>query len=136
MGFPPLLNSLLSFFRGCRAWAFPQRRFAAFAPANKGALRAQSRSRVPSAAQLLYHGKHNGFHPMGAGWRRLSPSRARCYARIDRFGQAASVLPSYRPNLYANRAPATAPVFFGAVLVRNRNGAAVPASGLRIREKG
>ena len=67
MGFPPLLNSLLSFFRGCRAWAFPQRRFAAFAPANKGALRAQGGSRVPSAAHLLYHGKHNGFHPRGGG---------------------------------------------------------------------
>ncbi|BFL41600.1 hypothetical protein K400107F7_32500 [Agathobaculum massiliense] len=65
MGFPPLLNSLLSFFRGCRALALPQGRFTAFAPANKGALRAQGGSRVPSAAHLLYHGKHNGFHPRG-----------------------------------------------------------------------
>ena len=66
MGFPPLLNSLLSFFRGCRAWTFPQGWFAAFAPANKGALRAQGGSRIPSAAHLLYHGKHNVFHPKGA----------------------------------------------------------------------
>ena len=65
MGFPPLLNSLLSFFRGCRALALPQGRFTAFAPANKGALRAQGGSRVPSAAHLLYHGKRNGFHPKG-----------------------------------------------------------------------
>ncbi len=66
MGFPPILNSLISFFRGCRALALPQGRFTAFAPANKGALRAQGGSRVPSAAHLLYHGKHNGFHPKGA----------------------------------------------------------------------
>ena len=65
MGFPPLLNSLLSFFHGCKALALPQGRFTAFAPANKSALRAQGRSRVPSAAHLLYHGKRNGFHPKG-----------------------------------------------------------------------
>ena len=33
MGFPPLLNSLLSFFHGCKALALPQGRFTAFAPA-------------------------------------------------------------------------------------------------------
>ena len=48
MGFPPLLNSLLSFFRGCRALALPQGRFTAFAPANKGALRAQGGSTTAS----------------------------------------------------------------------------------------
>ena len=111
MGFPPLLNSLLSFFRGCRALALPQGRFTAFAPANKGALRAQGGSRVPSAAHLLYHGKHNGFHPRGQDGGGFPPP-ARCYARIDRFGQAASVFPLSRSNLRANRAPATAPVFF------------------------
>ena len=41
------------------------------------------------------------------------------------------VLTSARTEL-----PQQSPYFFGAVLVRNRNGAAVPASGLRIREKG
>ena len=114
MGFPPLLNSLLSFFRDCRALALPQGRFTAFAPANKDALRAQGGSRVPSAAHLLYHGKHNGFHPRGCRETQAAspPSRARCYARIDRFGQAAPVFPLSRSNLRANRAPATAPVFF------------------------
>ena len=65
MGCPPLLNSLLSFFHGYKVLALPQGQFTAFAPANKDALRAQGGSRVPSAAHLLYHGKHNGFHPRG-----------------------------------------------------------------------
>ena len=78
MGCPPLLNSLLSFFHGYKVLALPQGQFTAFAPANKSALRAQGRSRVPSAAHLLYHGKRNGFHPKGmvGGVGGGSPSRA------------------------------------------------------------
>ena len=78
------------------------------------ALRAQGRSCVPPAAHLLYHGKRNGFHPRGCRETQAAspPFRARCYARMDRFGQAVSVFPLSRSNLRANRAPATASVFF------------------------
>ena len=138
MGCPPLLNSLLSFFHGCKVLALPQGQFTAFAPANKSALRAQGRSRVPPAAHLLYHGKRNGFHPKGmvggvGGGSPLPRAVTRAWTVSDRrypFSRC-PVLTSARTEL-----PQQPPYFFGAVLVRNRNGAAVPASGLRIREKG
>ena len=76
--------------------------------------------------------------PGGAGkprQRLLPPARAvtRAWTVSDRrypFSHC-PVLTSARIEL-----PQQPPYFFGAVLVRNRNGAAVPASGLCIREKG
>ena len=102
------------------------------------ALRAQGRSCVPPAAHLLYHGKRNGFHPKGVvggvgGGFSLPRTVTRAWTVSDRrypFSRC-PVLTSARTEL-----PQQSPYFFGAVLVRNRNGAAVPASGLCIREKG
>ena len=110
MGCPPLLNSLLSFFHGCKALALPQGRFTAFAPA-RSARKVGRAFHLPPICCITVSATASTPRGWWVGWAAASPP-AHCYARIDRFGQAASVFPLSRSNLRANRAPATASVFF------------------------
>ncbi len=109
-GLSSLLNSLLSFFHGCKALALPQGRFTAFAPA-RSARKVGRAFHLPPICCITVSATASTQGGGGWGGRRLLPP-AHCYARMDRFGQAVSVFPLSRSNLRANRAPATASVFF------------------------
>ena len=79
MGCPPLLNSLLSFFHGCKVLALPQGQFTAFAPANKGARSARKVGRafhLPPICCITVSATASTPRGWWVGWAAASSSRA------------------------------------------------------------